>query len=1006
MKSKVHCRLDSLTSLDAVPGISHLLPLNRLKRYLIVLAALAFAALVSSNSARANIPGGGTGSGPNVTVVTSTNGTVTMSNGVCSITLVENNAHVSSVIYTTGTHNVQMLDASNQWYYGGFMLGNGSFTYNLAVDPASNGGDYADLQEVSTTASNGVMTSDWIMLRGSPGFYTSASMSHRSQDVAFGFGAWGLITRVPGQFNWISQDTARNAYWGVQPTTSQGECLNSPHEISVNKDGTDQCEFADKFIWGMDHKDLTAWGWSSVGAGNLNVGDWLITNLQFSDGGPLKRDVFAYLYNNQNNSMDTGEVGMGSDGNLAAGEIWNKTMGPWFMYFNSTSTTGTAAAANALFTDAKNQATAEAGAWPYSWFNQQGYVGASGRGTVKGTLNEVNPNDRNITIAGTWVGLYQQPITSTSTYDFQKWLKPYQYWTTTDSGGNFTIPNVIAGSNYTLWAYSPGMPGTFMSQNQTGGNPPILYTEPSPTFSVAVTAGGTNNLGTINWTSPVVGPTVFELGYPDRKADKFRHGEDFWEPEATPELGYPTPVWGCQMRFPLEYPNGMVYNVGTSQWARDWNYVVPSDPTVTGSYQAPTATINFNLATTPTNNATASVYIGIAQVDTYDLIVSVNGVNLGSASGVTATPNAITASGFNPPYSDDSSIHFSNHGPFSDERITFPASLLHSGSNSLTIQQTYKNLVGSLMIDYLRMELTGYVPPPPTGVATEDGNSRNMLSWNAVPGATRYVISRSTTSGSGYSVITSGYLTNPAGGSGQLVYYVDSSATNGKEYYYVVQSYSPYGTSAYSAQVSGESQSGYYSTPPATPTGMTVTSTGDNSISLSWNSDGGTSFWNLYRTTLASDNVGDAIPLRTILLDNSIPPGTTTYTDTTVSNGEEYSYYVVAVDPEGSSSPSSSVTGMALPPVPSSAPSGFSAVATSGSNVNLTWSPVAGAEGYDVYRSTTSGSFTWPADFVAVMVEDSFSDSKVSPGVEYYYRVTPVNVAGIGPSSTTSVTTP
>ena len=43
-------------------------------------------------------------------------------------------------------------------------------------------------------------------------------------------------------------------------------------------------------------------------------------------------------------------------------------------------------------------------------------------------------------------------------------------------------------------------------------------------------------------------------------------------------------------------------------------------------------------------------------------------------------------------------------------------------------------------------------------------------------------------------------------------------------------------------------------------------------------------------------------------------------------------------------------------------------------------------------------SFTWPADFVAVMVEDSFSDSKVSPGVEYYYRVTPVNVAGIGPS--------
>ena len=52
-------------------------------------------------------------------------------------------------------------------------------------------------------------------------------------------------------------------------------------------------------------------------------------------------------------------------------------------------------------------------------------------------------------------------------------MKPYQFWVKTDTNGNFTIPNVIAGTNYTLYAFGPGAAGTFMSQNQTGGNPPI-----------------------------------------------------------------------------------------------------------------------------------------------------------------------------------------------------------------------------------------------------------------------------------------------------------------------------------------------------------------------------------------------------------------------------------------------------------------------------------------------------------------------------------------------------
>ena len=44
-------------------------------------------------------------------------------------------------------------------------------------------------------------------------------------------------------------------------------------------------------------------------------------------------------------------------------------------------------------------------------------------------------------------------------------MKPYQFWMKTAPNGNFIIPNVIAGNNYTLYAFGPGAAGTFMSQN-------------------------------------------------------------------------------------------------------------------------------------------------------------------------------------------------------------------------------------------------------------------------------------------------------------------------------------------------------------------------------------------------------------------------------------------------------------------------------------------------------------------------------------------------------------
>ena len=448
-------------------------------------------------------------------------------------------------------------------------------------------------------------------------------------------------------------------------------------------DGAQQGEFADKFIYGQDHADLRAWGWSSVGPGGLNIGIWMTTNMEFSNGGPMKRDVSVYPYSELNNSILTGELGMGSDGHFSDGEKWTKTCGPWFIYMNNVPSTITdpAQAAAALYKDALAQAEAEKQAWPYPWFKHPNFVPESGRGTVTGKFVINDSGNPNASAAGLWVGLEEQPLTNNGTHDFQKWLKPYQFWVQTDANGNFTIPHVLPGTNYTLWAYGPGAAGTFISQNQAGGNPPLELDLPAKPFAVSVQAGGATPLGTVTWTPVRVGATVFELGSPNRKADEFRHGEDYWSPGKSPKLGYPTPEWGGQVEFPLDFPNGMTYTVGKSQWPRDWNYVLPSAPDPAGAYQPCAGTINFTLAQSPAGNAAASLYIGCAGDDGGKIIVSLNGTNLGTASGVTAAPNAIAATGFNPPYSDDSSIHFGAHGPFSDERINFPGSLLHAGQN-------------------------------------------------------------------------------------------------------------------------------------------------------------------------------------------------------------------------------------------------------------------------------------------------------------------------------------
>lgn len=986
---------------------------------------LAIAAALLPQMASANVAGGGTGQGPDVTIVDRRDGTVTLANGTVSILIDTAKARLDRVTYThkndghARTSDVLLPSAKGrgQYYYGGFSLGSGTFDYALTTDPATNGGGYADVKLLSTSEHNGVMEVHFSMLRGSPGFYSTAMMTHRKQDVKFEVGAWGVVSRVTPAFNWLSADAARNFYIG-QRSSKGAKVPDAPHESTILLDGAQQGQYANKFIYGQDHADLRAWGWSSVGPGGLNVGAWMMTDMEFSNGGPLKRDVSVYPYSELNNSILTGELGMGSDGFFADGEEWTKTCGPWFYYLNDVPADVTDAkqTAHLLYQDALAQAEAEAKAWPYVWFKHPGYVPASGRGTVKGRIVINDTGNPNASAAGTWVGLEQQPQTIKGFYDFQKWLKPYQFWVQADKDGNFIVPNLIAGENYTLWAYGPGAAGTFLSQEQTGGKPPLEYTLPANPFAVNVTAGQTSDLGTITWTPKRVGATVFELGTPDRKAGEFRHGDDFWSPAPAPKLGFPTPVWGGQVEFPLDFPDGMTYTVGKSRWPIDWNYVLPSAPDRNGTWQPCTGKIVFDLATPPQVSAAASLYIGCAGDDGGHVTVSVNSVNLGSADGVTAAPQPIDASGFSPAYSDDASIHLSNHGPFSDERINFPAKLLHAGQNTITIQMDARTLTAYLMLDYLRLELSGHIPPAPARVTACAGNNRALVCWPLVPGATSYNLLRSTARDGQYAPVATGFVAPVCGSGPSAAQYVDATATNGSEYFYKVQSVTPTGLSEMSPPSAATKPSAVQSGDvPPTPADIKVIGSGHHRVALTWTASPGARFYRIWRSTLHADGVGGNYPVGRVLLDDGIEA--ITFPDTSPTDGREYSYAIEAVNPAGVSALSASVTARPLPDPPAAAPSslaGHWSKTRDGQVITLTWPPVAEATGYVIYRSSgPAPAFTWPGNYLTAIVETTYVDKGVTeksapvkgldPSKEYDYRVTAVNAAGISPPAVAHV---
>src|SRR5665648_1095136 len=84
------------------------------------------------------------------------------------------------------------------------------------------------------------------------------------------------------------------------------------------------------------------------------------------------------------------------------------------------------------------------------------------------------------------------------------------------------------------------------------------------------------------------------------------------------------------------------------------------------------------------------------------------------------------------------------------------------------------------------------------------------------------------------------------------------------------------------------------------------------------------------------------------------------------------------------------------PPALTAAPTDLTATSVEKNSITLAWSPVEGAQSYDVYRSRSADG---PFDFLARVADPGYTDADVLTTVAYYYRVAAVHAGGLSEPS-------
>ncbi len=216
--------------------------------------------------------------------------------------------------------------------------------------------------------------------------------------------------------------------------------------------------------------------------------------------------------------------------------------------------------------------------------------------------------------------------------------------------------------------------------------------------------------------------------------------------------------------------------------------------------------------------------------------------------------------------------------------------------------------------------------------------------------------------------------------------------TGGQTYDYRVRATNANGDSPYSNEATATTP-----TLPAVPTGLTATAMSDTAVDLAWtdNSTDETSF-RIERKTGAADTWAQIA---------TVKANVSTYSNTGLTAGLTYVYRVRSASAAGNSAYSNEAT--VTIQTPPAAPTDLLAAAVSGTRVDLSWTDNSPDEtGFTIERETSAAGTWAPLATVAADVS-AHTDTGLTRGQTYVYRVRAGNASGeSGYSNEFTVTMP
>ncbi|XP_075082381.1 uncharacterized protein LOC107822331 isoform X4 [Nicotiana tabacum] len=559
---------------------------------------------------------------------------VVMDNGILQVTLLVPDGIVTGIKYNGVDNLLEILndDETNRGYWDVVW---------------SSGG---------TKGTTGIFER-FIMLKGSSGFYSYAIYEHLE--------GW------PG----FNLDETRIAFkLRKDKLPDRGQPLAYPEAVLLVNPVEPEFkgEVDDKYQYSCEDKDLKVHGWICM---DPPLGFWIIIpSDEFRSGGPLKQNLTSHVGPTALSVfLSAHYAGEDLVPKFGDGEPWKKVFGPVFIYLNYVNEGEDPLT---LWEDAKEQMLIEVESWPYSFPASEDFPSSSQRGNISGRLlvQDRYFKDYKISASGAYVGL-APPGEAGS---WQRECKDYQFWTKADEEGYYVISDIRAG-DYNLYAFVPGFIGDYKSD-----------------IKVTITSGCSIEIDDLVFEPPRNGPTLWEIGIPDRSA------REFYIPDPDPKyinklfVNHPDKFrqYGLWERYTGLYPNGdIVFTVGESDYKKDWFFAQVTRKRDEKTYIGTTWQIKFKLDSVKQKEI-YTLRVALASAAQAELQVRVNDSSTNTplfSSGVIGKDNAIARHGI--------------HGLHWLFNVNLQGNILVEGENTIYLTQANSTSpFQGIMYDYIRLE--------------------------------------------------------------------------------------------------------------------------------------------------------------------------------------------------------------------------------------------------------------------------------------------------------------